>query len=113
MPCAVLRLPRNLASTETASYQLSPQPLWRAWMLTISDHREARPPPPADARAPPLPEFPAGASLRPACNPVVSQRSHIVQHRIDPRIEKVHNFVGMKGAVAALLPLGSQYVHLD
>ena len=82
----------------------------------------------------PLPVVPAGASrfwpsflmvhsqngliagaltLRSACDPVVSQRSHVVQHRIDPGIEKVHDLVGMKGAVAALLPLGSQYVHLD
>jgi hypothetical protein len=29
-------------------------------------------------------------------------RSHIVQHRIDSGIEKIHDFVGLKRAVAAL-----------
>ena len=37
--------------------------------------------------------------------PIILKRSHIVQYRIDSGIEKIHDFVGLKRAVAALLSL--------
>jgi hypothetical protein len=37
------------------------------------------------------------------------QRSHIVQYRIDSGMEKIHDFVGSKGAVAALLSLWPRF----
>ena len=40
------------------------------------------------------------------------KRRHILQHRIDAGIENVHDFMGLKGPAAELLPLRPQDIHV-
>ena len=43
---------------------------------------------------------------------IVLERGYLLQHRIDPGIENVHDFMRMKRTMAALLPLGPQDIEL-